>query len=435
MNQIEQYREFADTTKYLYIIGEDYNEIKQDFIEFLSGNSITIICDGNTKQAGANFYTFCDCNNIPIHSEYLFDAYPKPDASYKNVEKLVIFMRDSDSIPVVIGSGTLNDLVKRSAYELNTPYAVLATAASVDGYASDGAALLYKNLKQTLPCPAPAFIFTDSTILKDAPKDMTAAGYADLLAKNPAGADWIIADMLGIDKINRPVWSLIQENLLSWTDHPIKTENIMKGLTVAGFAMQFMKNSRPVSGTEHLLSHIWEMEHLEYRGETVSHGFKVGIGTLASVALMETLFSINQDEIDIEQGVSNYLDWEDRVQLIELSFPQMDSITKILDINRNKHLEQEQHTERLKIIKKMWPNLQQAVKQHILPYKETKRRLELAGCPTKPDEIGLTKDRVIKTYLKAGMLRERYTILDLAYETGLLEECLTRISCSVNYLK
>ena len=39
---------------------------------------------------------------------------------------------------------------------------------------------------------------------------MTASGYGDLLGKIPAGADWLIADALGIETIDPGVWDLVQ---------------------------------------------------------------------------------------------------------------------------------------------------------------------------------------------------------------------------------
>ena len=49
---------------------------------------------------------------------------------------------------------------------------------------------------------------------------MTAAGYADLLAKITAGADWIVADALEVEPIDRDVWSLVQGPLREATARP-----------------------------------------------------------------------------------------------------------------------------------------------------------------------------------------------------------------------
>ena len=48
-----------------------------------------------------------------------------------------------------------------------------------------------------------------------------------------------------------------------------------------GFAMQSSKSSRPASGAEHQFSHLWDMQHHTHNGVAPSHGFKVGVATLA----------------------------------------------------------------------------------------------------------------------------------------------------------
>ena len=125
-----------------------------------------------------------------------------PLAEYSNIEKLRDSLREHDAIPVAVGSGTLNDVVKRAAHECERPYMCVGTAASMDGYTAFGASIEKDGLKQTLSCPAPRAVVADLEVLKHAPEDMTASGYADLLGKVTSGADWLIADALKIEKID-----------------------------------------------------------------------------------------------------------------------------------------------------------------------------------------------------------------------------------------
>jgi glycerol-1-phosphate dehydrogenase [NAD(P)+] len=68
----------------------------------------------------------------------------------------------------------------------------------VDGYSSFGAAIRSpEGAKQTYACPAPRAILADLDVMRTAPKWMAASGFADLMAKVPAGADWILAYELG----------------------------------------------------------------------------------------------------------------------------------------------------------------------------------------------------------------------------------------------
>ena len=133
---------------------------------------------------------------------------PKLYAEYGFVEQLEDSLRQHDAIPVAVGAGTLNDLVKLAAHRVGRAYLCVATAASMDGYTAFGASITYRGAKQTFNCPAPRGVIADIEIIRRAPPEMTASGYADLLAKVTAGADWIFADALGAEPIDPRAWAI-----------------------------------------------------------------------------------------------------------------------------------------------------------------------------------------------------------------------------------
>lgn len=88
--------------------------------------------------------------------------------------------------------------------------------------------------------------------------------------------------------------------------------------------MQATQSSRPASGAEHQFSHLWDMEHLKYNGASVSHGFKVGIGTLASTAFLEMLLETPVEELDVEKCVAAWKSWEETeadIRRISITIP------------------------------------------------------------------------------------------------------------------
>src|SRR5688572_12389198 len=135
-------------------------------------------------------------------------------AEFRFVEQLEASLRQHDAIPVAVGSGTINDLVKLAAHRAGRPaYLCVATAASMDGYTAFGASITFQGAKQTFNCPAPRAVIADLDIIRDAPPDLTASGYADLSAKITAGADWIFADALGAEPIDARAWAIVQGGL------------------------------------------------------------------------------------------------------------------------------------------------------------------------------------------------------------------------------
>jgi predicted HD superfamily hydrolase involved in NAD metabolism len=148
-------------------------------------------------------------------------------------------------------------------------------------------------------------VVADKEVLFTAPAEMAAAGYADLTAKIVAGADWIIADILKQDPIIPATWDVVQKDLRSWLADSNDLMAVFMGLAATGYAMQMHDDSRPASGSEHLFSHVWEMEGLLFNGEEVSHGFKVSVGTVVTLKLMQYFL-----DLDVEKAKELGLDKE-----------------------------------------------------------------------------------------------------------------------------
>ncbi len=271
-----------------------------------------VVADENTfAVAGKEVQRRLQAAGHTLVDPYVFPGRPTLYADYQNVVALEEALRVHEAIPVAVGSGTLNDIVKRAACECDRPYMVVATAASMDGYAAFGASITKEEYKQTMTCPAPKAVVADLDVLVDAPPRMTASGYADLLGEVTAGADWLIADALEAEKIDRQVWSLVQDPLREWIGKPAElhagdrqaTVRLIEGLIISGLAMQVHQSSRPASGGEHLFSHLWEMEGLGHgdNGEPpLSHEFKVGVGSVAIAALYERVLQRDLSTLDIE---------------------------------------------------------------------------------------------------------------------------------------
>ena len=101
---------------------------------------------------------------------------------------------------------------------------------------------------------------------------------------------------------------------------------------MSGFAMQACRKSRPASGADHLFSHIWEMQHhRDANGESVSHGFQVAIGTLASTALLETIFARDIAQLDINAVCDRWKSWESREKEVHLLFQHTPILDRVLE--------------------------------------------------------------------------------------------------------
>ena len=285
--------------------------------QFLNARA-AIVSDTNTfAAAGDHVYATLKHADLTGPEPYVLDAQGL-NAEMSFVERLFDVLSTHNDVPVVVGSGTLNDLTKLVAHQLGRPYMVVGTAASMDGYTAYGASIIHEGNKKTFPCPAPRAVLADLDVIRKAPSFLTAAGYADLMAKVVAGADWIIADALDIEPVQAAVWEIVQGGLQDALSDPAGARNgdshaiaaLVEGLMLGGFAMQAAQTSRPASGAEHQFSHLWDMEHHTYKGIAPSHGFKVGVATHFISKLYDQALNTPFGSLDVATVCAQWPSWE-----------------------------------------------------------------------------------------------------------------------------
>ena len=416
---------------------------------FPAATKALVVDDVNTKRvAGDRVVALLKAAGVEA-SEYTVN----PDgswfhATYDKVEEVRDVIRAHlPAVPVAVGSGTINDLVKRGSEEAGVRYLVVGTAASMDGYTSYGASITKDGMKQTLACRAPLGALVDSRVSAAAPGEMTASGYADLLAKVPAGADWMLADAIatalpeteshGCERIHPLAWKCVQGPLRASLANPAgvasgderEIRKLSEGLIMSAFAMQASGTSRPASGTEHQVSHYWDMEDLCFEGKPVSHGFKVGIGTLVSTATLEFLLEQDLSKLDVEATVAK---WPQTFGELEAKFPAIygnrpDHIRRAASEMRRKYSTPDELRRELAFVKSAWPELSKKLKAQIMPFAEVREKLKQVGAPYEPEMIGVTRARFRETYAGVPYMRARYFSLDLVSRLGLMPELLDRL--------
>jgi len=435
MSKVEQALQSARETRVLQIGVNILKQFPELFAEQFPAKKAIIVADSTTYEvAGKAASELLRSVDISQETPFVFPASGLI-AEYNHVENLENTLKQTDAIPVAVGSGTINDLTKLASFLTGRQYFCIATAASMDGYTSFGASISYRGDKQSFDCPAPQAVLADIEIIRCAPPEMTASGYADLFAKVPAGADWILADELGIEAIDPTAWSIVQDGLqdaLAYPERARKGEveaitSLIEGLMLGGFAMQWSRTSRCASGAEHMFSHLWDMEHHTHNGETPSHGFKVGIATLYTSALYEQLLRHPIERLDIETCCKQWPEWEQQEMRAKDMFADTDFYDKVLTEMRAKYITKTELAQQLETLKAKWPVIKERLSRQLLPTSEVKRRLQMVGAAVEPEDIGISKERLRKSFLRAYHLRQRFTILDLAMRTGCLDEWLGRM--------
>lgn len=279
----------------------DYVYIESGAIKHLSEicenyNNILIVADENTFAAAGDI-TLNALKNKNINKTVFSGKnllVPNENAINTVIENL-----NNAEIIVGIGSGVIQDLCKYVSFFKNIPYVIVATAPSMDGYASTGAAMITGGMKVTYPAGLPKAIIGDVDVLKNAPIDMIKAGYGDIIGKFSALNDWKLSHLINeeyfCDYIYNSTYEQIKstinlaDGILKREENSIKT--LMEALVVIGIMMSFAGSSRPASGSEHHLSHFFEITGIINSEEYFPHGIDVAYSTVITSEIREKLLS------------------------------------------------------------------------------------------------------------------------------------------------
>ena len=435
MNKVESALQRTTDTKALVIGSDALPRSAEMFKELFPGKRAIIVADKITYPlAGEAVKNYFDAAGIAQDEPHVY-GYDDSFAEWTYVEELENVLKKTDAIPVAVGSGVINDLTKLTAHRCGRRYMCVGTAASMDGYTAYGASITYQGNKQTFDCPAPYGMALDPRIAAKAPKAMSASGYADLIAKIPAGADWMIADVVGSEAIDRFAFDLVQDGLQEALSDPEgvyngdvkKVEQLAEGLLLSGFAMQAAKSSRPASCTEHLFSHVLDMTHHRYNGKFQSHGFQVAIGTLTMCAFFDEFFKMDLSTLDVDACVAAWpsLEAEQRRALdLFRDFPVPElgytEITK-------KWNDAETVRVQLTRVKENWPAFKARLQAQCYPFEKMRALFAAAGAPTDPSQIGVSREQLRSMVDFTQLLRWRINLLDLAKRARIYDELVARV--------
>lgn len=418
---LEKALALATDTKVFIMEDGALAKVPSVFRDNFPGRAAIVIADCNTwRVAGNTVYENLVTAGVPVSRFLIPDEHFHAEWPY--VEMVEAQVKSSGAIAVAVGSGVINDLCKLSSHHLGQSYLCVPTAASVDGYSSFGASISYQGLKQTFECPAPLAIVADATVIAEAPKHMTAAGYADLAAKIPCGAEWMIADLFGTEPIIPEAWHVLQDVLDKVISNPEAVaagdrdavSDLFIGLTLSGIAMQIARSSRPASCTDHLFSHYLDMTGHRYKGELQSHGFQVAIGTLTMCAFFDEFLKMDLTKIDVDRCVAAWPTLEqERRRALEL-FKDFVSPRLGYDSISVKYSDADAVRVQLTKVRDQWPELREKYRAQVYPFEKMRSLFKIVGAPSDPSEIGVTREQLKSLVPFTQLMRHRINLLDLA---------------------
>lgn len=264
--------------------------------------NILLVADKNTFSACGKrvFDTLCE----KVSDTLVYDCegvlVPNEDA----LALLASRVAESTDLILGVGSGVINDLCKMVSFDKGLPYYIVATATSMDGYASVGSALILDGMKVTKNARVPKAIIADTDVLANAPMDMIRAGYGDIIGKYSCLNDWRLSALVNGEYLCEYVMDTTYDtvkNTVALTDginarSPEAIGALMEALVAVGILMAYVNNSRPASGSEHHMSHYFEITGIERGEEYLPHGIDVCLSAIETAKLREKLLGIDNIE-------------------------------------------------------------------------------------------------------------------------------------------
>ena len=339
-------------------------------LQELGARQVYLLADHNTwRAAGQQTAKMMEAMGLPFHGRIFQTEKPLVPDEYA-VGSALAAMEPGDNLILAVGSGTLNDTARILSARTGVPYAIVATAPSMDGFASTVSPLILDGKKITKPAVYPAAILADTAILKDAPMPMLTAGFGDIIGKYTALADWRLSRDLNGEYYCEECAALMARAVEKCAENAgglrrrdeQAVQYVTEALVLSGIAMGMVGNSRPASGAEHHFAHTWEVDALARGEEHPLHGNSVGVAAVVSASLYELAADL------LPQGFQR----PDKARILQC--------------------------------------------------------LEAAGACADPKALGIRRDLFFESVLHAMEIRERFTILRFLDGKALLPACAVELT-------
>lgn len=372
-------------------------------------NNILLVADENTYKAAGekveNALTDKMVKKVVFSGETIL--IPNENAIEKVNENI-----DGADLIIGIGSGVIQDLCKYVSFFAKIPYMIVATAPSMDGYASDGAAMILGGMKETVKAGLPKAIIADTDVLKNAPMEMIKAGYGDIVGKYSALCDWKLSAEVTGEYFCRYIYEITfkmieltlntAKGLLERNEESIKT--LTEALMIVGIMMSFAGSSRPASGSEHHLSHFFEIVGIVDNGDYFPHGIDVAYSTVITAKIREEIVKES-----FPDKLFRLSDEEQTKRIKEIYKSVADGCIKLQDkVGNYKKDRTSIYKEKEEKIKKILSDMPSA--------KEIESMLDVVGLDMNEFYKLYSENKINDAIFYAKDLKDRYTVLWLYYD-------------------
>lgn len=263
---------------------------------------ILVVADNHTDPLCGE--TVCNLLNGIIANRFAIEREGHLVPDEKAIAQIEAQLDEHTDFILGIGSGVINDLCKYVSYFHGLKCGIVATAPSMDGYASSGAAMILDGMKVTKTTHSPDVIIGDTEILKNAPIEMIRSGYADIIGKYSALNDWKLSHLINGEHLCPFIYNIVKQTTdeirLLAKDIAVAEEQaiakLMEALVLVGACLTLHTTTRPGSGSEHHFSHYFEITGLIDKVPSFLHGIDVGYATVVTAAMRQRILKVKEPQ-------------------------------------------------------------------------------------------------------------------------------------------
>jgi glycerol-1-phosphate dehydrogenase [NAD(P)+] len=345
---------------------------------------------------------------------------------------------------VVAGSGTVTDIGKEASRLLGLPLVAVQTAAAVNAFSDDMAVLLQSGVKRTARSKWPDALVADLTVIAGAPVSMTLAGFGDMAGLGTAPADWYLASAVGLDDSYHPApLALLRESRerLEASAPGLKSrdlaavDSLTRMLTISGISLGVAGSTAPMSGTEHLISHLLDLDAEVHGRAAALHGAQVGVASVVAAAIWE----VGLEDLETTAPVLAVPPADAVERDVRAAFDGLDPTGRVGEECwrdcREKLSAFDAHTGDAVAAMSDWETHREVLTTMLAPPEQIAESLRTAGAVTGFDELSPAVSPAALRWAVRTLpfIRKRFTVADLLYYGGrwsedLVERALVRSS-------
>ena len=344
-------------------------------------------------------------------------VWRKPHADIEGVEELRHLTRHCDAL-IAVGSGTLNDSVKYTSFLDQKRYSVFPTSPQI-AYGTPTASISFGGFKKSITALPAQGVFFDLAVISECPIRLTRSAFADLICRTTAQVDWLMSHLLFGTEYHQIPYILLahDEDKLFDQAKALPEKNVeafgvlVRMCALMGLAICITNTSHPGSMGEHMMSHYIDMFFNDVNPNTL-HGEQVGVTSLTMSRLQNLI--LNNDIPPVLEPT--------QLKAAEIRARYGNEIgQQCIEELKRKALDRKEADRINRYLAENWKSFSDQLRAVMLPFEKLSTAMREIGAITTGCDLGLPQAFYQDVVLYSREVRDRFTMLDMAADSGILE--------------